>query len=88
MAPTIGGVSKNGMKRADANKPVIYDSMRGEKYVQQRFLGKVRALKTRARNDARCHIRPYALRARSAPPAQPLTRPAGARRAASGRVTR
>ena len=56
MAPTIGGVSKNGMKRADANKPVIYDSMRGEKYVQQRFLGKVRALRTRARNDARCHI--------------------------------
>ena len=43
MAPTIGGVSKNGMKRADANKPIIYDSMRGEKYVQQRFLGKVRA---------------------------------------------
>ena len=57
MAPTIGGVSKNGMKRADANKPIIYDSMRGEKYVQQRFLGKVRALGTRARNDGRCHIR-------------------------------
>ena len=89
MAPTIGGVSKNGMKRADANKPIIYDSMRGEKYVQQRFLGKVRALRTRARNDARCHNPPaYALRARSAPPAQPLTRPAPARRAASGRATR
>jgi len=89
MAPTIGGVSKNGMKRADANKPIIYDSMRGEKYVQQRFLGKVRALELpRAKRRTLPHSPAYALRARSAPPAQPLSRPAPARRAASGRATR